>query len=254
MLLTMTRDRSPNVRASAVHRLANDEIADDGHSNAMLTYVDLALADPDPSVRGAAVSKLRILEIPEKEKIMRLEQALLDKSDIVFTSAVNTIHRLGLHSIKIEVRIAERKDSLDPQTQREIQHTQDQLHKQTRSLWTAIKETAADTRHHGVRVYGILAAIGIALAAGFSIYYVYRMLVFVQEGRHRVFRVLAVLVIWTGLTYAMVALFVIGAFGFGHNSLVANKDQFIIDGVMAAGLSVYAFFGWLMKKLINRKL
>ena len=69
-----------------------------------------------------------------------------------------------------------------------------------------------------------------------------------------IYAVVGVLIVWTGLTYAMVALFAIGAFSFGHNSLVPPRDQIIIDLVMTSGLLLYLFFGWMMKKLINRNL
>ena len=69
-----------------------------------------------------------------------------------------------------------------------------------------------------------------------------------------IYAVVGVLIVWTGLTYAMVALFVIGAFSFGHKSLVPPRDQIISDLVMTSGLLLYMFFGWMMKKLINRSL
>ena len=64
--------------------------------------------------------------------------------------------------------------------------------------------------------------------------------------------VLGVLVVWTLLTYVMVGVFVIGAFSFGHNSLVPPKLQFIIDAVMASALLIYILTGWGMHKLVRR--
>ncbi len=261
-VLAMTRDNEAYMRATAVLRLPNDQPSSDqlsnneqGQNNELLPYLDRALNDPDPIVRSAAVAKIRVFKLPDKEKRVRLEQALLDNDDKVFISASETIRQLNLHSKVISEHIAKRENSLDPAALHSARLTQQKMHRETRGLWQSIVETTKDTRQHGVRLYWILAATGILIAAGFSIYYVYRMLIFIQQKRRRrIYAVVAVLIVWTGLTYAMVALFVIGAFSFGHNYLVPPRDQIIIDAVMTSGLLLYVFFGWMMKKLINRDL
>ena len=256
-LLAMTRDQEANMRATAVSRLPNDQLSNDEHgqTNELLPYLDRALKDPDAVVRSAAVAKMRVFKLPVSEKLVRLEQALLDNDDKVFVSASETIRQLNLHSEVISEHIAKRQGSLDPAALHSARLTQQKVHRQTRGLWQSIVETTKDTRQHGVRLYWILAATGILIAAGFSIYYVYRILLFIQQKRgRRIYAVVGVLIVWTGLTYAMVALFVIGAFSFGHNSLVPPRDQVIIDLVMTSGLLLYLFFGWMMKKLINRNL
>ena len=48
----------------------------------------------------------------------------------------------------------------------------------------------------------------------------------------------------------MAALFVLGAFSFGHNSLVPPKDQFIIDAVVGSALLIYGFLGWFFRLLV----
>lgn len=256
-LLAMTRDHEANMRATAVFRLPNDQLSSDEHgqTNELLPYLDRALEDPDPVVRSAAVTKIRVFSLPVRDKLVRLEQALLDNDDKVFISASETIRQLDLHSKVISEHIAQREGSLDPAALQSARLTQQKIHSQTRGMWQSIVEIANDTRQHGVRLYWLLAATAILIATGFSIYYVYRMLIFMQEKRRRrIFAVIGVLIAWTGLTYAMVALFVLGAFSFGHNYLVKPTEQFIIDAVMLGGMLVYVFFGWVMKKLINRNL
>ena len=256
-LLAMTRDHEANMRATAVFRLPNDQLSSDEHgqTNELLPYLDRALKDPDPVVRSAAVAKIRMFSLPFEDKLVRLEQALLDNDDKVFISASETIRQLNLHSEVISEHIAKREGSLNPAALHSARLTQQKIHGQTRGLWQNIVEITKDTRQHGVRLYWILAAIGILIAAGFSIYYVYRILIFIQQKRRRrIYAVVGVLITWTGLTYAVVALFVIGAFSFGHNYLVPPRDQIIIDLVMTSGLLLYLFFGWMMKKLINRNL
>ena len=256
-LLAMTRDQEANMRATAVSRLPSGHLSNDEHgqTNELLPYLDRALKDPDAVVRSAAVAKMRVFKLPVSEKLVRLEQALLDNDDKVFVSASETIRHLNLHSEVISEHIAKRQGSIDPAALHSARLTQQKIHRQTLGLWQSIVETTKETRQHGVRLYWILAATGILIAAGFSIYYVYRILLFIQQKRRRmIYAVVGVLIVWTGLTYAMVALFAIGAFSFGHNSLVPPRDQIIIDLVMTSGLSLYLLFGWMMKKLINRNL
>ena len=78
------------------------------------------------------------------------------------------------------------------------------------------------------------------------------MLIFIQKKkRRRAYAIMGILIVGTVLTYAMVALFFLGAFSFGHNSLVKPADQFIIDAVMTAGLLVYGFIGWFLRRFVH---
>jgi hypothetical protein len=254
-LLLMTSDDEPLVRANAILRLPNDPV---GNSNAgmeenRLTYLDNALNDPDAMVRVAAVNKLRVFKLSDEDKLKRLEKALLDSNDKVFIQATEVVRQTGLHSQIINEHLAERSELLDRAGKGSAELTQQQIHKQTRGLWQTIVETAKDTRQHGVRLFWVLAVLSIIVAAGFAINYVYQLLALISDQRRHKFMVLGVLVVWTILTYVMVGIFVLGAFSFGHNSLVPPKDQFIIDAVMGSALLIYTLTGWGMHRLVLRK-
>jgi len=254
-LLLMTSDDEPLVRANVTLRLPNDPI---DNSNAdmrtsLLPYLDKALNDPDPSVRVAAVNKLRVFKLSDEDKLKRLEKALLDSDDKVFIQATEVVRQTGLHSQLISEQLAERSELLDRAGKRSAELTQQQIHQQNRGPWQTIVETAKDTRQHGLRLFWVLAALGIIVAAGFAINYVYQLLMLISDQQRHKFMVLGVLVVWTILTYVMVGIFVLGAFSFGHNSLVPPKDQFIIDAVMGSALLIYTLTGWGMRRLILRK-
>ena len=253
-LLLMTSDDEPLVRANATLRLPNDLIdnSNAGMGTNLLPYLDKALNDPDPTVRVAAVYKLRIFKLSDEDKLKRLEKALLDSDDKVFIQATEVIRQTDLHSQSISEHLEERSELLDRAGKHSAELTQQKIHKQTRGLWQTIVETAKDTRQHGVRLFWVLAALGILVAAGFAINYVYQLLVIISDHRQHKFMVLGVLVVWTILTYVMVGVFVIGAFSFGHNSLVPPKDQFIVDAVVGGALLIYALTGWGMHRLIMR--
>ena len=121
-------------------------------------------------------------------------------------------------------------------------------------LWQTIVAAAKDTRHHGMRLYGILSVLGILIAAIFAIYFVYGLLITLQQRSRHGFAIFGILIAWTGLNYAMVVLFVLGAFSFGHNSLVSPGDQLIIISVAGSALLIYGFIGWALGRVVRKRI
>ena len=119
-------------------------------------------------------------------------------------------------------------------------------------MWKRFSASAKDVKHHGVRLYWLLAGIGVLVAAAFAVYYMLRIVVYVSERRSRALTAGGVMLAWIALTYGMVYLFVVGVFAFGHNYLVPMRQQLLIDLVMGALLLVYAVLGWVMHYLVRR--
>jgi hypothetical protein len=227
------------LRAAAINLLPDsDEQRDD-----TLAMIDISLADVDPGIRMLALRKLVSLQVPDNEKISRFEQALDDEDEDVITWAAKTIKNTNLTSEGIQQRLAQLKNSGKLQQLEE---------KQPPSLWKKAVTAAKDTRQHGLRLYWVLVVIGIAMAAAFAIYYVYQLLISIQQRKHQGYKIISILLVWTGLTYAMAVLFFFGAFMFGHNSLVPPKEQFIIDAMAGSALLLYGFLGWLFARLVNK--
>ncbi len=213
-------------------------------SNDTLAMIDISLADADPGIRMLALRKLVALPVSDNEKITRIEQSLADDNEEVVNWAAKTIENTSLSSEGIRQRLSVLKQA------GKLQQLEEE---KSPGLWQTIVETAKDTRRHGVRVYRVLAATGIIIAAVFSIYYVYRLLIAIQQRSRRGYAIIGVVIVWAGLTFAMIALFVFGAFSFGHNYLVAPRDQLIIDAVAGSALLVYGFFGWALGLLVRNQ-
>jgi hypothetical protein len=227
------------LRAAAINLLPDtDEQRDD-----TLAKIDISLADVDPGVRILALRKMVALDMPDSEKITRLSQALSDENEDVVIWAVRTIKSTQLSSEDIQQRLAQLKNAGKLQQLEE---------KKSPRLWQRFVTATKDTRKHGVHLYGLLIVTGIAMAAIFAIYYMYHLLISAQQRKSRALRIVGILIVWTGLTYAMAVLFFFGAFMFGHNSLVPPKEQFIIDAMAGAALLVYGFLGWLFARLVNK--
>jgi len=229
----------PPLKAAAISLMPDTE----EHINDTLAKIDISLADADPGIRIIALRKLVALHIPDNEKISRFEQALDDEDEDVITWAAKTLKNTNLSSASIQQRLALLKQTGKLQQLEE---------KQSPSLWQKLVTAAKDTRQHGLRLYWLLVASGIAMAAAFAIYYVYRLLINIQQRRHQGYKIIGVLLVWTGLTYAMAVLFFFGAFMFGHNSLVPPKEQFIIDAMASGALLIYGFLGWFMGKQVRK--
>jgi len=246
-ILIMTGDAEPQLRTAAISLLTKiAKQPDYPHPpSELLRYVDQALDDADPGVRIAAIYALGTLPISDTEKITRFEQSLLDPDNDVFANASTTISNSGLTSDIIIERLALRARSTDAHRVAEIQDT---------GWWSKLVEIVKDTRQHGVRLFWLLAAAGIITAVGFAVYFVYRFLLAVTDGQRRSgFAAVSALIVWAGLTYGVVAVFVFGAFSFGHNSLVAPSSQFIIDAVVTCVLLTYVFSGWALRRLLLRQ-
>ena len=246
-LLIMTGDAEPQLRTAAISLLTKiAKQPDYPHPpRELLRYVDQALDDADPGVRIAAIHALGILPISDTEKITRFEQSLLDPDSDVFANVATTISQSGLSSEIIVERLASRatpdKDLLETQ-------------QKGGGWWSVFIEKVKDTRQHGLRLFWLLAAAGVITAVGFAVYFVYRLLVSITDSHRRSgFAAMSALIVWAGLTYGMVAVFVFGAFSFGHNSLVAPSSQYIIDSVVGCALLIYGFLGWAMRRLLLRQ-
>lgn len=238
-VFNLTRANEASLRAAAIQLLPDET----EHTAILLSYIDAALADTNPGIRIIALGKLVAIHVPDSEKLSRLEQALTDTDTDVLSAASLMIKNSGLSSDTIQERLAHLARTGQLQQIAE---------KPSPGLWKTFVETAGDTRQHGLRLFWALAATGVVIAAGFAIYYVYRILIYIQQRNRRGYTAIGVLVVWAGLTWAMVVLFFFGAFSFGHNYLVAPRSQFIIDAVMGSALLVYGFLGWVMHKLVRR--
>ena len=246
-ILMLTGDDEAQLRAVAIFLLPDiAEQPGDSHSSTdLLRYIDSALTDPDPGVRIAAINKLSVLPLPGADKLPRFEQALLDSDRNVLISAVSTISNSGLSSNIIVERLALAEKYAGKHAAVKSQNS---------SWWSVFIEKVKDTRQHGVRLFWLLAATGVITAAVFAVYFVYRLLIAISDGHRRsAFAAVSALIVWAGLTYGVVAVFVFGAFSFGHNSLVAPGSQFIIDAVVGSALLIYGFLGWALQRMLLRQ-
>jgi hypothetical protein len=251
LLLT---DKDPVVRAAAVRTLAyvrkHPAYADD--DSVLLAYRDRAAQDPAAEVRIAAMVNLWGFGLPREEVIARFAQALEDKDPAVVSATLDSLRHTPLEDERIERLIEQHTHAENADVQRSAERALAAYRKRSPSIWERFSASAKDVKHHGLRLYWLLAGIGVLVAAAFAVYYMLRIVVYVGERRSRALTAGGVMLAWVALTYGMVYLFVVGVFAFGHNYLVPIRQQLLIDLVMGGLLLVYAALGWVMHYLIRR--
>jgi hypothetical protein len=252
--LLLLTDKDPAVRATAVRTLSyvrkHPANADD--DNALLAYRDRAAQDPAAEVRIAAMVILWGLGLSRDELITRFAQALEDDDPAVVTATLDFLRTTQLQGERIDQLIEQHTHAENADVQRSAERTLAQYRKRPPSMWQRFNASAKDVKHHGVRLYWLLAGIGVLVAAAFAVYYMLRIVVYVSERRSRALAAGGVMLAWVALTCGMVWLFFVGVFAFGHNYLVPIRQQLLIDLVMGGLLLVYAALGWAMHYLIRR--
>jgi hypothetical protein len=254
-VLLLLTDKDPDVRASAVRTLLYLRKhpaykADDG---ALLAYQERAAQDPAGEVRIAAMLNLWGLKLARDELLTRFAQVLEDKDPAVVTATLDSLRRHApLEDGRIEQLIEQHTHAGTADVQRSAELTLAHYRKRSPSMWARFMTTAKDIKHHGLRLYWLLAGIGILVAAAFAVYYMLRIVVYVGERRPQALAAGGVMLAWVALTCGMVYLFIVGVFAFGHNYLVPIRQQLLIDLVMSGFLLVYAALGWAMHYLIRR--
>ncbi len=253
-ILALRSDSDTVVRAKAVYclpyLLRHPDYRD--RTDKLLPYIDQALQDGDAEVRIQALDALLRLKLGEQDLLPRLEQGLQDQDTKVATVASDKLRAAGLDSDTAVALLQQYTHSDDPRLQQSATSTLHIIHVRTRNTWQALVDSVRDTRRHGVRLFWFLSILGIAIAAGFAIDYVFRIIVYIGEWRIRSFAAGGVLLVWIVLSYGMVALFVWTAFGFGHNAMVPPQQQLMLDASIGVALLVYAALGWGMHKLVRR--
>lgn len=252
--LLLLTDNDPAVRAATVRTLSylrkHPAYADDG--SALLVYRDRAAQDPAAEVRVAAMVNLWGFGLSREELTTRFAQALEDEDPAVVTATLDFLRTTPLQDERIDRLIEQHTHAENADVQRSAERTLAQYRKRPPSTWERFSASAKDVKHHGLRLYWLLAGIGVLVAAAFAVYYMLRIVVYVGERRSRAVAAGGVMLAWVALTYGMVWLFVMGAFSFGHNYLVPIRQQLFIDLVMGGSLLVYAALGWAMHYLIRR--
>jgi hypothetical protein len=254
-VLLLLTDKDPAVRASAVRMLAyvrqHPAYADD--DSVLLAYRDRAAQDPAGEVRVAAMVNLWGFKLTREELLTGFAQALEDKDPAVVTATLDSLRRHApLENGRIERLIEQHTHAENANVQRSAERTLAAYRKRSPSIWERFMTSAKDVKHHGLRLYWLLAGIGVLVAAAFAVYYMLRIVVYVGARRSRALTAGSVMLAWVALTYGMVYLFVVGVFAFGHNYLVPIRQQLLIDLVMGGLLLVYAALGWAMHYLIRR--
>ncbi|MFQ5936961.1 MAG: hypothetical protein ACE5LB_11210 [Acidiferrobacterales bacterium] len=252
--LSLLADKDPVVRAAAVRTLPyvrqHPDYADD--DKALLAQRDRAAQDPAAEVQIAAMHILWGFGLSRDELLMRFTQVLEGDDPMVITATLDFLRTTPLEDQRIERLIERHTHAVDAEVRRSAERTLAKYRERPPSLWQRFIVSAKDVKHHGLRLYWLLAGIGVLVAAAFAIYYMLRIIVYINERRLRALTAGGVMLVWIAMTYGMVYSFIVGAFAFGHNFLVSIPQQLLIDLVMGGSLLVYAGLGWAMHYLIRR--
>jgi HEAT repeat protein len=248
------RDPQPEIRVGGIihlnkmsHHAAYQQRLPEIHA-----WLQQALSDDDASVRVAAVPQLSYVRLDEQQRHDYLVNALKDSDRNVVRAAMDVVGRQKMDSPEIEAALQQLATRQEPALSNTAKTQLRRIEMQRKGPVGNFLDTAKDRKSWGGLLFWAVAALGIGLAAGFAIYYAYRLLDSVSQKSWRALTSFGVLIVWVVATYGMVMTFVFGAFGMGHNSPAPLKDQLTIDALLFAALLIYAGAGWLLHYLVRQ--
>lgn len=249
------RDPQPEIRAGGVFHLnkMSHHAAYQQRLPAIHNWLQQALTDEHAIVRRAAVPQLGYVRLDEQQRNDYIVTMLKDSDREVDQAALRVVGTNKMDSPEIEAALRGLAARQEPALMNMALAQLRRIEEQRKGRLEKILDTLKDKKSWGGLLFMAVAALGICLAAGFAIYYAYRLLDCVSQKSWRALRSFGVLIVWAVATYGMVVMFIAGAFGMGHNAPAPLKDQLMIDAVLFAALLIYAGAGWLLHYLVRQQ-
>lgn len=197
---------------------------------------------PDPKVR---VVVLVMLLRDDEQRATIIERGMNDPDPYVRSNAVSWLALPETEASQREAFIAEALNDPDPNVRRSAAATQKQWDTRERSwpieLWRLWQ--AGERGKVGMRVLiAVTVATPVLIGGIFLLYYMARLLTYLQQRRWRAAAVVPVMATWVAASYGMFMLYFMAA----HASNLDAGETAILAGILWGAIAVYTALGWVM--------
>jgi hypothetical protein len=196
--------------------------------------------DPDPKVR---VVVFVMLLRDDGERAAIIERGMNDPDPYVRSNAVSWLALPETSASQREAFIAEALNDPDPNVRRSAVATQQKWDTRKRAwpiellrLWQAGERGKVGMR----ALVAVTVATPVLIGGIFLLYYMARLLTYLQQRRWRAAAVVPVMVTWAAASYGMFVLY----FAAGHAGNLDAGETAILAGVLWGAIAVYAALGW----------
>ena len=196
--------------------------------------------DPDPKVR---VVVLVMLLRDNEERAAIIERGMSDLDPYVRSNAVSWLASSETMASQREVFIADALNDSDPNVRRSAAAAQQDWDTRDRAwpieLWRLWQ--AGERGKVGMRILiTVTVALPILICAIFLLYYMARLLTYLQQRRWRAAAMVPVVGIWAAASYGMFMLY----FMAGHAGNPDAGETAILTGILWGAIVVYTALGW----------
>ena len=204
-------DPDPRVRVVVLVMLLRND-------NEYATVIERGMNDPDPYVRSNAVSWLALPETTAKQREEFIAKALNDPDPNVRRSAVAAQQNQDTRKRAWPIELWR--------------------------LWQAGEHGKV-----GMTVlFAVTVAAPVVIGGIFLLYYMARLLTYLQRRRWRAVALIPVMAVWAAASYGMFLLYFVA----GHAGSPDAGETAIIAGILWGAITVYAALGWGMHYAVRR--
>ncbi len=210
--------------------------------------LDAGVNDPDPKVR---VVVLVMLMRDGERRAAIIERGMNDPDPYVRSNAVGWLASPKTMASQREALIAEASNDPDPNVRRFAADAQETWDTRERTwpieLWQLWQ--AGERGKVGMRILiAVTVAPPVLIGGIFLLYYMARLLAYLQQRRWRAAALVPVIATWAAASYGMFVLF----FAAAHISTPDAGETAIMAGVLWGAISAYAALGWSMHYAVRR--
>jgi HEAT repeat protein len=210
--------------------------------------LEAGASDPDPKVR---VVVLVMLLRDGEQRATIIERGMNDPDPYVRSNAVSWLALPETMASQREALIAEALNDPDPSVRRSAAATQQKWDTRERSwpieLWGLWQ--AGERGKVGMRVLiAVTVATPVLIGGIFLLYYMARLLTYLQQRRLRAAAVVPVMAAWAAASYGMFVLYFMAA----HASNLDAGETAILAGILWGAIAVYTALGWGMHYAVRR--
>jgi len=204
--------------------------------------------DPDPKVR---VVVLVMLLRDDEQRAAIIERGMNDPDPYVRGNAVSWLALPETMASQREAFIAEALNDPDPNVRRTAATTQQSWDTRKRAwpieLWRLWQ--AGERGKVGMRILiAVTVAPPILICGIFLLYYMARLLTYVQQRRWRAAAVVPVIATWVTASYGMFMLYFLAA----HAGNPDAGETAIVAGILWGAIALYTALGWGMHYAVRR--
>jgi HEAT repeat protein len=210
------------------------------HAADIPAQLESGATDPDPKAR---VVVLVMLLRDEEKRAEIIKRGMNDSDPYVRSNAVSWLALPETSSSQREAFIAEALNDPNPDVRRSATVTQQNWDTRKRAwpieLWQLWR--AGERGKVGMRVLIVVTVATPVLIGGiFLLYYMARLLTYLQQRRWRAAALIPVMAAWAAASYGMFLLFFVAA----HAGNPDAGETAILAGILWGAIAVYTALGW----------